>query len=156
MTLSDRTGSFLSIGPALRSLVIGAGASYLVWIAANNDGYNVGALYSGVLSTLSIFAGFLATFYVFVATRSNQFLMSIRKTKTFENLSKLIKFTIQWTIFTVVLTFYVMVAEPVEFSMLSAVHAGLFIWCWFVSLICVNFWRAAKMFFAIVDMHDRS
>ena len=135
-----------------RALLMASLCSLLVWHAAGTDGYNVSALYSGVLSLLSIFCGFLATFYVFVATRSNAFLEAIRKTHSFSQLLDLIRFTIQWTIFALAVTLYLMVSEPKSFALWGAVYFGVLIWCWIVSLIVVNFLRITQMFFSIVKV----
>ena len=152
MSIAQRTGTFLSWGPILLSLVLGFVASCGVWYAGETPGYNIASLYGGVLSLLSILCGFLATFYVFVATRSNQFLNAIRKTKSFKTLITLIRFTIQAALFALALTFYLMVAEPKGFPLWGASYFGICAWAVVVCLVGVNFWRLCVMFFSIVEV----
>jgi hypothetical protein len=151
VTIAGRTGTFLSIVPAIGGVVIASVSSVAIWHVSNTDGYNLGALYAGVLGLLAIFAGFLATFYVFVATRSNAFLSAIRGTATFRQLVALLRFTLIWTIGTCAMTLVVSVIEPRNFELLSL--AGLFVamWTWSVSMIVLNFWRCSRMFIRIVE-----
>lgn len=103
-----------------------------------------------MLSLLSILCGFLATFYVFVATRSNQFLNAIRRTNTFKTLIKLIRFTIQAALFALALTFYLMIDEPKDFPLWGVCYFGIYAWSAVICLVGVNFWRLCAMFFSIV------
>lgn len=135
------------------ALGLGFAASYGVWHAGTTPGYNVASLYGGILSLLAILCGFLATFYVFIATRSNQFLNSIRKTSTFKTLITLIRFTIQVSLFALALTFYLMVVEPKGFALWRATYFGVYSWSFVVCLVGVNFWRICSMFFSIVEVN---
>lgn len=148
----NSTGTFLTLRPAATALVIAAAAIVLVWYISQGPRYNVGALYAGTLSMLAIFSGFLATFYVFVATRSNAFLATIRHTRTFQELTALLRFTLLWSLGTCVLTLVLSVAELRNFEPISASMGLIGFWTWAVSMIAVNFWRCARMFIRIVEV----
>lgn len=152
-TISRRTNTFLSGAPVTKAFGLAVVASLLTQATSQGEEYNVSAIYSGIFGLLSLFAGFLATFFVFVATKSNKFLEAIKKTITFKQMLGLLKFTIFWTLLAVVLTFVLMIVEPKDFALLSISQAVVFSWSWIVILIGVNFTRCAFMFFSIVD-HD--
>lgn len=154
LTISRRTNTFLSGTPVLQATVLAVVSSLLIQRLSNVDGLNVGAIYSGTFGVLAIFAGFLATFFVFIATRSNKFLDAIRQTITFRQMLGLLKFTIQWTIFAVLVTLGFMVAEPRGYDLFSATSGAVFTWSLMITLICVNFSRCVSMFFKIVDQAD--
>lgn len=154
LTISRRTNTFLSTAPVLQATVLAVISSLVIQRLSNADGLNVGAIYSGTFGVLSIFAGFLATFFVFVATRSNKFLDAIRHTITFKQMLGLMKFTIRWTVFAVIVTLGFMVAEPKGYDLFSATNGLVFIWSLIVTLICVNFSRCVSMFFKVVDQAD--
>lgn len=151
MGISKRTNTFLSLEPVLKALVIAAVAAILVQRASQGEAFNVGSIYSGVFGLLSIFVGFLSTFFVFVATKSNRFLDAIKHTKTFRQMLGLLRFTILWTLVTVCLTFVLMIVEPRDFSVWSISQGVVFLWAWIVILIGVNFARCISMFLKIVD-----
>lgn len=151
MGVSQRTGSFLSCASVIRALLLCACSTYVVWYVANHDGYNLSALYSGALGLLSIFVGFLATFYVFVVTRSNRFLEAIQGTASMRQLLLLVRTTLKWSMVAVALTFAIMVAEPRKFPLWGRDFWLIAVWCLNLSVVCVNFWRSVKIFFRIVD-----
>lgn len=150
-TISHRSSTFLSVDPVLKALGMAVLASLLVQIVSKGDQYNVSSVYSGIFGLLSIFAGFLGTFFVFTATKSNKFLEAIQHTITFKQMLGLLRFTILWTLAVVVLTFAMMIVEPRDFSVWSYAQVVVFGWAWTVILIGVNFFRCVSMFFRIID-----
>ena len=128
-------------------------AALLIQSVSQGEEFNVSSIYSGVFGLLSLFAGFLATFFVFIATKSNKFLEAIKNTITFKQMLGLLKFTILWTLLAIGLTFVLMIVEPKDFPLWSGAQAVVFAWSWIVILIVVNFARCVSMFFSIVD-HD--
>ncbi|MEC7792452.1 MAG: hypothetical protein VX791_03000 [Pseudomonadota bacterium] len=126
-------------------------SALIIQAVSQGDGFNVSSIYSGVFGLLSLFAGFLATFFVFVATKSNNFLEAIKNTITFRKMIGLLKFTILWTLLAVGFTFILMIVEPRNFDRFSFQHFVVFFWSWGVILIGVNFARCVSMFFSIVD-----
>lgn len=153
LAISRKTSTFLTCAPVMKALVIAVFVAFLVQFASQGEDFNVSSIYSGVFGLLSLFVGFLATFFVFVATKSNRFLEAIRKTTTFQQMLGLLKFTILWTLFAIGLTFLLMIIEPRDFPLWSGAQAFIFLWSWGVILIVVNFARCVSMFFSIVD-HD--
>ncbi|MDM8165564.1 hypothetical protein [Roseovarius sp.] len=153
LTISKRTNTFLSGAPVLKSLALSVVSALLIQFVSQGEEFNVSSIYSGIFGLLSIFVGFLATFFVFVATKSNSFLEAIKNTITFRQMVGLLRFTILWTLLAVGATFILMVIEPKNFPILSATQLGVFAWSWIVILIGVNFARCVTMFFSIVD-HD--
>jgi len=153
VTISRRTNTFISFAPVLKALVLAVAASLLVQYVSDGERFNVPSIYSGVFGLLSIFAGFLATFFVFIATKSNKFLEAIKDTITFRQMLGLLRFTIFWTLLAVGLTFVFMVVNLKDFQIWSVAQVMVFVWAWVVILIGVNFARCVTMFFSIVD-HD--
>lgn len=151
VTTSGRTGTFISTGPSVAATVIASIAAVAVWHVSASEGYNLGALYAGVLGLLSIFSGFLATFYVFVATGGNAFMNAIRQTGTFRQLVTLLRFTLVWTVGTCAFTLAMSVVEPRGFALVSLPMLAIAAWVWSVSMIIVNFWRCTRMFVRIVE-----
>lgn len=149
--ISNRTNTFLSGEPVLKALALAVVASFLIQHLSQGEAFNISAMYSGVFGLLSIFAGFLATFFVFVATKSNKFLEAIKNTITFRKMVGLLRFTILWTLLSVGITFVLMVVEPRDFPLWSITQGVVFLWAWVVILIGVNFARCVSMFFKIVD-----
>lgn len=151
-SISKRSSSFLSVDPIIKALLLAVLAAVAVQFVSRGDSYNVSAIYSGVFGILAIFAGFLATFLVFVATKSNKFLESIRHTETFRQMLGLLRFTIFWTLLAVGFTFVMMVIEPRDYSIFGLVFWVVFTWAWVILLIFVNFSRCISMFFSVVQV----
>ncbi|QYX56811.1 hypothetical protein K1T73_17560 [Roseovarius sp. SCSIO 43702] len=152
-TISRKTNTFLSSAPVAKALGLAMVAALLIQAASQGDEFNVSSIYSGVFGLLSLFAGFLATFFVFIATKSNKFLEAIKNTITFKQMLGLLKFTILWTLMAIGVTFILTIVEPKNFALWSIVQVVVFAWSWIVILIGVNFARCVSMFFSIVD-HD--
>lgn len=149
--ISRKTDTFLACAPVMKALVLAVVAALLIQTVSQGEEFNFSSIYSGVFGLLSLFVGFLATFFVFIATKSNKFLEAIKNTITFKQMLGLLKFTILWTLMTIGLTFVLMVIEPKDFSLWSGTQAVVFAWSWIVILIVVNFARCVSMFFSVVD-----
>lgn len=151
VNISKRTNTFLSSAPVVKAFGMAIVTAMFIQFASQVEGFNVSAIYSGVFDLLALFAGFLATFFVFIATKSNKFLEAIKNTITFKQMLGLLKFTILCTLITVGFTFVLMIVEPKNFAFWSGEHLVVFCWSWIVILIGVNFARCVSMFFSVVD-----
>ena len=150
-SLSFLTGSFLSVEPIFKATVLAAATSYLVIFLSAAPVVEVGSMYSGVFDLTAIFAGFLATFYVFVVTRGNTFLERIKHTVTFMQIIKLLKFTLIWSGIVIAYSYVLMVVEPKGAAYHSAMHFVIFFWLCNVFAVVVNFARCARQFVSIVE-----
>lgn len=128
--------------------------SFAVQKISADDTFNSEAIFSGAFSLLSIFAGFLGTFYVFIATRSNRFLEAIRNTITFRGMVDLVRFTILWTLLSVVFSYSLMIVDPKCYPLFSIQHFIVLVWLWAVLMIAINFGRCVSMFIKIVEQPD--
>lgn len=152
--ISNRTGTFFSFGPVTKSLILGALLSFAVQKISADDSFSSDAVFSGAFNLLSIFAGFLGTFYVFIATRSNRFLEAIRNTITFKRMVELVRFTIFWTLFTVTFSYVLMIIDPKSYPLFSGQHFVVLLWLWAVLMIAINFGRCVSMFVKIVEQPE--
>lgn len=150
-SISVTTGTFLSSGPLSKAALLAAASSFLVILASNNETMNGNAIYSGVFDLASIFAGFLATFYVFVVTKGNEFLVKIRTTKTFGMVLRLLKFTVLWSTFVIAFSYVMMVVDPTKIGVFSIMHAVVFAWLCNVFMVAVNFTRCVAQFLIIAE-----
>lgn len=75
---------------------------------------NVSALFSNLLALVSIFSGFVASFYFFVASRGNTFLAKIERTSTFEALLKLTKASLELSFVSIFYIFFLAGYAPVS------------------------------------------
>lgn len=77
---------------------------------------NVSALFSNLMALLSIFSGFVASFYFFVASRGNIFLARIDNTQTYEDLLTLTKVSLELSFVAIVYTFFLSGYAPISQS----------------------------------------
>ncbi len=149
--ISKWSNSFLSIGPLAKALLLAVCATLFIQLVSQDTAYNSSAIYSGIFNILAIFSGFLSTFYVFIATRSNKFLEAIRETITFKSMLGLMQFTIVWTLGIVFITYLLTILDPKSIEFGSTTQVVVLLWCWNVFLIIVNFVRCVQMFFSIIE-----
>lgn len=149
--ISIQTGTFVSWGPVLKALLLALVASLFAWYAAGQNDFDSGSIYSGVFDLLSIFTGFLATFYVFVVTKGNEFLHKIQGTETYSMVLRLLKFTILWSAATIFASYILMVVNLTNYELFSAAHFSIFLWIANVALIAINFARCASHFSTILS-----
>jgi len=149
--ISVQTGTFVSASPIMVSLVLASFTSFGVRYLTVESGYAPSAIYSGVFDLISIFTGFLATFYVFVVTKGNKFLEEIKTTPTYRMVLKLLKFTILWSAAMIVFSYVLMIVNPGNFGLFSGQHFLVFFWLANVFLIAVNFGRCIVHFLTIVE-----
>lgn len=149
--ISRQTGTFISVSPVLKSTGLAMLCSLAAWYAAGQEHYESAAIYSGVFGILSIFTGFLSTFYVFVVTRGNVFLQRIRGTATYKMVLQLLKFTILWSAAMIAASYVLMIINPSSYELFSFTHLVVFFWVFNIVLIAVNFARCAAQFSMIVS-----
>ncbi|WP_417243397.1 hypothetical protein [Celeribacter sp.] len=152
--ISVRTGTFVSFSPILQSLFMAGIASIGVWHVSSSEGFEASAIYSGIFDLLSIFTGFLATFYVFVVTKGNKFLERIKDTPTYRMVLKLLKFTILWSAAMIAFTYILMIVDPSKFDLWTLTHSLVFFWLANCFLIAINFARCVGQFMTIVEAGD--
>lgn len=152
-TLSRWSGTFLSFKPVIRAAIISVFLMYFLGKASHIETMEYTSIYSGVFDLISIFTGFLATFYVFVVTKGNRFLQKIRKTSTFVMMINLLKFTIFWSILMVAFSYLLMVASPKNLMINQPIFWLVMFWVFNVTLIGVNFWRCVHQFAIITDIN---
>ena len=151
VSLSVRTGTFISVSPIVKALALAGALSFLVQAASVKGTIDVGAMYSGVFDIVTIFTGFLATFYVFFVTKGNAFLESIKGTKSYDGLLRLTKTTIYWSVFVIILTYLLMVFKFQNFALWSLDHFVVFFWLANVSLIAINFGKCIGLFLKVAE-----
>lgn len=149
--ISVRTGTFVSASPIVTSLLLAGAGVIVVQSISSDTSINTSAIYSGVFDLLSIFTGFLVTFYVFVVTKGNDFLEKIKTTATYKMVLTLLKFTILWSTAMIIFSYILMVTDPKGFDLLSANGLFVFFWLANVFLIGVNFSRCVSHFLTIVE-----
>lgn len=151
VNISIQTGTFVSVGPVVKALCLAVLGSFFAWYAAGQEGYESASIYSGIFDILSIFTGFLATFYVFVITKGNAFLEKIRGTGTYSMVLKLLKFTILWSVGMIAASYILMIANPENYGLFSISHGIVFAWIANVALIAINFSRCVVQFSTIIS-----
>ena len=134
-----------------KALILAVFGSVFAWFAAGQDSYQPASIYSGIFDILSIFTGFLATFYVFVITKGNEFLERIRGTATYSMVLKLLKFTILWSTGMIAASYVLMIVNPTGYDLFSFSHLVVFAWIANVALIAVNFARCVVQFSTIIS-----
>jgi hypothetical protein len=149
--ISTTTGTFVSVTPILTSLMLAVVGALLVQYVCGIEHYNSDAIFSGVFDLLSIFTGFLATFYVFVVTKGNTFLERIKRTASYRLVLTLLRFTIVWSVLIIVYSYSLMVISPKNYELLSPMGIAVGFWLFNVSLIAVNFVRCVGHFSTIVS-----
>ena len=149
--ISIQTGTFVSFSPVLRASLFAVVGSFVAWYGASDEAYDARAIYSGVFDVLSIFTGFLATFYVFIATRGNEFLERIKKTATFSMVLKRLRFTILWAAGMIFFSYLLMIFGPLKYPLFGISHAVVFVWIANIALVGVNFARCVSQFSTIVS-----
>lgn len=149
--ISARTGTFISLSPVAKALFFAVAVSYLVQVVSGLPGIDSGTIYSGVFDLVSIFTGFLATFYVFIATKGNKFLESIRSLKTYAVILKLVKFTAIWSMLVIALSYVIMVWNFGAFRLHGVEHAVVAFWLANLFLILINFSRCVTYFVRIAE-----
>lgn len=116
---------------------------------------NISALFSNLLALLSIFSGFVASFYFFVASRGNTFLEVIQKTSTFDSLLKLTKVALELSFLSIVYVFilagYAPVAKSVKWWEIDAVNVSAAL-CFLMTGVTVsNFVRCMRLFLKLTN-----
>lgn len=127
-----------------------------LWIFVSLDRpTNVGNVFSNLVSFLSIFTGFIASFYFFVVSRSTEFLSKIQGTQTFSSILKLCSGSIILSMFVIACIYFLSALAPsfrVDGGVLSwlqnLVVTLVFL---FSGLTMANFVRAVKLFVSLVD-----
>lgn len=152
--ISSQTGTFVSVSPVVTAFLSACLLSGAAWYAANQETYETSAIYSGVFDILSIFTGFLATFYVFVITKGNSFLEKIKGTRTYGMVLKLLKFTILWSVAMIAASYVLTVINPSKYQFFSLSHWMVFVWIVNIALIAINFARCVSQFSTIVSAED--
>ncbi|WP_375227484.1 hypothetical protein [Roseobacter sp. S98] len=150
------SGTFLSVGPLINSIFLAALCSVAAQMVSASEAFNPAAIYGGIFNLLTVFTGFLATFYVFIVTKNNEFLKRIAKTETYKDAVRLLKFTVFWSSVVIFLSFLMMVWDPKCFALFSMTHLAVFFWLLNVFMVAVNFARCANQFIMIVDTDDRA
>lgn len=150
--ISRWSGTFLSPTPSIRSAVFAVLGTWLIVFYSAKDSTNSAAIYSGIFDLVSIFTGFLATFYVFVATRSNRFLRRIQHTQTFKMMLDLIRFTIVWSFWMIGFSYVLMVLNIKNIDVPSAQLFVVFFWVFNGALIATNFSRCVYQFVMITEL----
>lgn len=146
------SGTFLSAGPAFKALCFAAVGTWLIITYSDQPGINTSAIYAGIFDLVSIFTGFLATFYVFVATRSNRFLRKIQHTSTFKMMLHLLRFTILWSFWMIAFSYVLMVLNITKFNIPSVGLIAIFFWVFNAALIATNFARCVNQFVTITEL----
>lgn len=150
-SISISTGTFLSMNPILKATAMAGAVSFVVLWASQGERTQVGAIYSGIFDLATIFVGFLSTFYVFVATKSNDFLEKIKRTKTYGMVLRLLKFTILWASFVALGSYLLAIIEPRDYEPWSLVHGVVFFWLANVFVVAVNFTRCVRQFLTMAE-----
>lgn len=127
-----------------------------LWIFVSLDRpANVGNVFSNLVAVLSIFTGFIASFYFFVVSRSTEFLSKIQKTQTFSSILNLSRDSIILSMFVISCIYFLSALTP-SFQ----IDGGLLLWLQnivvalvflFSGLTMANFVRAIKLFVSLVD-----
>lgn len=125
-SLSTSTGTFVSVRPVVRAMVLAVLTSFIVQHVSNEGRVSSGAIFSGIFDLLAIFTAFLATFYTFVVTKGNEFLKGIQKTRTYPLILRLLKFTIVWSSAMILFSYVMMVYNPKNYLPFSWPHAVVF------------------------------
>lgn len=149
---SEWSGTFLSIKPIVKALLIAIILTWIIVRIAGVDGTNTEAIYSGVFDLVALFSGFLATFYVFIATRGNRFLRKIQHTNTFKMMLHLLRFTILWSVGLIGFSYILMVLNIKEFEFPSVEVALVYFWVFNITLIVTNFVRCVLQFMMVTDL----
>lgn len=149
--LSTKTGTFLSVSSVIRAVLLAAVTSFVIQYVSGGSDINTVAIFSGVLDLLAILAGFLATFYVFIITKSNAFIEKIKTTDTYRMTLKLLKFTIMGAVFAIVFSYVLTIINPRKYPCFSFIHIIIFFWAVNVFLVIVNFIRCARHFLLIAE-----
>ncbi len=150
-SVSIATGTFLSWGPILKALALAGAVSFVILWASQGERVQVGAIYSGVFDLATIFTGFLATFYVFVATKGNAFLERIKLTRTYGMVIRLLKYTILWAAIVALMSYLLAVVEPKDYAVMSLMHGVVFFWLVNVFVVAVNFARCVHQFLMMAE-----
>jgi hypothetical protein len=111
---------------------------------------NVGVLFSNLMALLSIFSGFVASFYFFVASRGNVFLSKIENTNTFDSLLRLTKVSLELSFVSIIFVFFLAGYAPVgrwdSVWRLDIEIASVFLGFLLTGLTVSNFVRCMKLF----------
>jgi hypothetical protein len=148
--VSERTSTFLSARPLLRALIVAVAGTGVTTIVSTNPSYNLEAVFSGVFDLLTIFTGFVATFFVFIAARQNVFLEKIKHTATFKMMLGLLRFTLLWSVAMIFATYVLMVLNPKDIATFSPTQFAIAFWFYNLGLIGFNFWRCIVQFNTVV------
>lgn len=151
-SVSDWSGTFLSLKPIIRAIVLSIVGTWFVVVHSSNPESNVEAIYAGIFDLVSIFTGFLATFYVFVATRSNRFLRKIQHTATFDKMLHLLRFTILWSFWMIAFSYLLMVISYKDIQIPSFALFVVYFWVFNFALIVTNFFRCVFQFVTITSL----
>lgn len=155
MLLSRSTGTFLSAAPVVKAAILSFVSTIIITILSAVDGIAYESVFSGIFDLAAIFAGFLSTFYIFIATKSNAFLSAISDTITFRMMKRLLKFTIIWSAIVIIMSYVLMIAPPKNIEIFSISQIIVFVWCMNVFLIAVNFLRCIAQFSIVLGLdHD--
>lgn len=152
--ISRRSYSFLSLKPVAMALAGSIIVTALVTRASNFD-IDTGAVFSGVFDLTTIFAGFLATFYVFVVARQNKFLGVIQNSRTFKDAVGLLRFNLYWAASVICLSWFCMILNFQVIKPWTWEQAVLIFWSFNVVLLVVNFLRSVGHFNTIISARER-
>ena len=151
--ISRRSHSFLSIRPVVLS-VAGSALITLVVTRVSSFEIDTGAIFSGVFDLTTIFAGFLATFYVFVVARQNRFLQAIQHTQSFRDAVGLLRFNLYWTANVICLSWLCMILKFEVVEPWSWRQYVILFWSFNVVLLLVNFLRSVAHFNTIISARE--
>jgi uncharacterized membrane protein len=144
--ISQWSSTFLSQRPLGMSAVFAALGTAAATLISRTEALDTSSIFSGVFDLLTIFTGFLATFYVFVASRQNRFLSKIQHTQTFKQMVGLLRFTIWWSGAMILASYALMILDPKQIQNWSVTQFVILLWFYNLSLIGVNFVRCARQF----------
>ncbi|WP_421851476.1 hypothetical protein [Oricola sp.] len=150
--ISAASGTFLSLAPVIHALLAALAGTAVITVLSGNESLNYEYIYSGVFDLISLFTGFLGTFYVFVVTKGNRFLQAIQRTPTFAAMVHLLKFTIVWSVGMIVCSYVLVILNPKDLEFLSVEQAFVFFWVFNVTLIVYNFTRCVRQFGIATDI----
>ncbi len=124
---------------------------FMFWLhVSESREKNVGALFSNLMALLSIFSGFVASFYFFVASRGNVFLSKIENTKTFDSLLRLTKASLELSFLSIIFIFFLAGYAPVAnwecVWRLDVESASVFLGFLLTGLTVSNFVMCMKLF----------
>ncbi|MER9258368.1 hypothetical protein [Mesorhizobium sp. M0619] len=151
ISISRWSATFLSHRPlALAAVFSVAGTIVATWASRDSD-INSLAIYSGIFDLLTVFTGFIATFFVFVGARQNEFLAKIQNTMTFKAMLRLLRFTLVWSAAMIFASYVLVIMQPKDVAAWSIMQGIIWFWFYNLGLIVVNFVRCIRQFNTIIS-----